>query len=252
MLFYPKTYISDGYDNTWIQGEIDIPATAHEDLSTLACSMTHWSLRRPTTGKWARPTAGCGKRTSTSTRRPFAFPWCTPTLACLNSPLRATRSSHTSTFCRLLASLVGAPANARADWQGVYYSDLILNRSPKPPQDYTVFTYDDFQSGQAKGPYPRPPNHVVGIREQRYKLARYYDANGKVPDQWEMYDIRTDPLERTNLAYRHCKRTAEQERQYRRLRRKLARVEQARLKPLSRVALEAHAEPAVTSGRFVS
>lgn len=155
-------------------------------------------------------------------------------------------------FLPTLASLVGAPANARADWQGVYYSDLILNRSPKPPQDYTVFTYDDFQSGQAKGPYPRPPNHVVGIREQRYKLARYYDANGKVPDQWEMYDIRTDPLERTNLAYRHCKRTAEQERQYRRLRRKLARVEQARLKPLSRVALEAHAEPAVTSGRFVS
>jgi hypothetical protein len=47
-----------------------------------------------------------------------------------------------------------------------------------------VFTYDDFQPGQASGPYPRPPNHVVSIREQRYKLARYYDADGKVPDQW--------------------------------------------------------------------
>jgi choline-sulfatase len=96
-----------------------------------------------------------------------------------------------------------------------------------------VFTYDDFQSGQAKGPYPRPPNHVVSIREQRYKLARYYDVNGKVPDQWEMYDLETDPLERVNLAYKHYKRTAEQQRQYRRLRRKLKRVEQTRLKPLS-------------------
>jgi choline-sulfatase len=135
-------------------------------------------------------------------------------------------------FLPTLASLVGAPADARADWQGIDYSNQILGRSTKPPQDYTVFTYDDFQSGQSKGPYPRPPNHVVSIREQRYKLARYYDVDGKVPAQWEMYDLKTDPLERTNLAYRKYKRTAEQQRQYTRLRRKLARVEQTRLKPL--------------------
>ncbi len=92
-------------------------------------------------------------------------------------------------------------------------------RSPTPPQDYTVFTYDDWQSGQAKGPYPQPPNHIVSIREQRYKLARYYDADGKVPDQWEMYDLKADPLERTNLAYKHHKRTPAQEREYERLRR---------------------------------
>jgi hypothetical protein len=48
-----------------------------------------------------------------------------------------------------------------------------------------------------------------------------------------MYDLKTDPLERTNLAFKKYKRTAEQQRQYRRLRRKLARVEQTRLKPLS-------------------
>ena len=96
---------------------------------------------------------------------------------------------------------------ARASWQGVDYSDQILSRSPKPAQDYTVFTYDDCQSGQSSGPYPKPPNHVVSIREQRYKLARYYDADGKVPDQWEMYDLKTDPLERTNLAYKGYKRT---------------------------------------------
>jgi hypothetical protein len=47
-----------------------------------------------------------------------------------------------------------------------------------------------------------------------------------------MYDLRIDPLERTNLAYRGHKRTPEQQRQYLRLRRKLARVEQTRLKPL--------------------
>jgi hypothetical protein len=73
----------------------------------------------------------------------------------------------------------------------------------------------------------------VSIREHRHKVARYYDVDGKVPPQWEMYDLKTDPLERTNLAYGGYRRTAEQERQYKRLRRKLARVERTRLQPLN-------------------
>jgi hypothetical protein len=67
----------------------------------------------------------------------------------------------------------------------------------------------------------------------RYKLARCYDVEGKVPDQWEMYDLKTNPLERVNLAYGRHKRTPEQQRQYKRLRTKLARVERTRLQPLS-------------------
>ncbi len=136
-------------------------------------------------------------------------------------------------FLPTLASLIGAPSSARAQWQGVDYSDQILSRSPKPAQDYTVFTYDDWQSGQSRGPYPEPPNHIVSIREPRYKLARYYDAEGKAPDQWEMYDLKTDPLKRTNLAHKHHKRSPQAEREYKRLRRKLARVERTRLQPLS-------------------
>ena len=136
-------------------------------------------------------------------------------------------------FLPTLAGLVNAPPAARDSWQGVDYSDQILKRTTKPAQNYTVFTYDDYQSGQAKGPYPKPPNHVVSIREERYKLARYYDADGKVPDQWEMYDLETDPLERTNLAYKHYKRTPAQQREYKRLRVKLAKVQQTRLQPLS-------------------
>ena len=87
--------------------------------------------------------------------------------------------------------------------------------------------------GRPVAPIRSRRNHIVSIRERRYKLARYYDADGKVPDQWEMYDLKTDPLERTNLAYRHYKRSPTEAREYRRLRRKLANVEKTRLKPLS-------------------
>jgi choline-sulfatase len=136
-------------------------------------------------------------------------------------------------FLPTLASLVDAPASARSDWAGVDYSDQILSASPKSPQDYTVFTYDDFQSGQKSPPYPTPPNHIVSIRESRYKLARYYDVHHRVPPQWEMYDLKTDPLERVNLAWKGHKRTPAQEREYKRLRLKLEHVQRTRLQPLS-------------------
>ena len=48
-----------------------------------------------------------------------------------------------------------------------------------------------------------------------------------------MYDLKTDPLERKNLARRGYKRTPEQQRQLVRLKRELARVQRRRLQPLS-------------------
>jgi hypothetical protein len=73
----------------------------------------------------------------------------------------------------------------------------------------------------------------VSIRERRWKLARYYDVTegSTVRDQWEMYDLKNDPLEKVNLAYGGYKRTPQQQREYVRLRRKLKRVEQTRLQP---------------------
>jgi choline-sulfatase len=132
-----------------------------------------------------------------------------------------------------LASLFGAPASARANWQGVDYSEVVLNPAAEPPQRYVVFTYDDYQSGQASEVYPRPNNHIVSIREERYKLAKYYDpAHPKVPVEWEMYDLLTDPLETTNLAYSGYQRTPHEEAEFHRLQADLAVVQQTRLHPL--------------------
>ncbi len=142
-------------------------------------------------------------------------------------------------FLPTIANLFDAPDAARADWQGVDYSELVLDPSASPVQDYVVFTYDDYQSGQKSGPYPGlppfppAPNHIVSIRETRYKLAEYYDADGVVPSQWEMYDLANDPLETTNIAFPDYPRTPEQQAQYDRLRAKLAEVKATRLQPLS-------------------
>jgi hypothetical protein len=55
-----------------------------------------------------------------------------------------------------------------------------------------------------------------------------------------MYDLKRDPLERKNLAHKGYRRTPAQARQYRRLRRKLARVKSTRLRPLP-ITPEPHA-----------
>lgn len=55
-------------------------------------------------------------------------------------------------FVPTMARLFGAPQSATADWQGVDYADVVLDPNAKGPQDYTVFTYDDYQSGQSARP----------------------------------------------------------------------------------------------------
>jgi arylsulfatase A-like enzyme len=123
-------------------------------------------------------------------------------------------------FLPTLASLVGAPAEARNEkWQGIDYSSLITRRPGDNEnfegQEYIVFTYDDWQAGQAQPPYAGQstrvnptvaPNHIVGIREKRYKFAEYYDAgnfsDSLVDSEYEMYDLEdnTNDPEVNNLA----------------------------------------------------
>jgi arylsulfatase A-like enzyme len=137
-------------------------------------------------------------------------------------------------FLPTLASLFNAPASACADWQGVDYSSIVLDPEAPATQKYIAFTYDDYQSGQKQGPYPGPLNHIVSIREERYKLAKYYDVNRPDgPCQWEMYDLVEDPLETKNLAHSGSQRTAAEEAEFVRLQAALAAVEQKRLQPLT-------------------
>jgi choline-sulfatase len=135
-------------------------------------------------------------------------------------------------FLPTIASLFGVPDSARGAWQGQDYSRIVRKPDAKGVQGYIAFTYDDFQAGQASGPYVPPPNHITSIRGKRYKLAKYYDVNGAVPEQWEMYDLENDPLETRNIAAPGFKKNKEQRKALRKLQNKLASVEATRLQPL--------------------
>jgi choline-sulfatase len=287
VLFYPsKTFEEAGYDKSWLQGDIDVPATNEEDLSTKP-SVQEQFLKifnltgKPRTEQEKRAylnyygnlmrssdnyivnvlnkleeaglyddtlivrTADHGEMGLThggmrqknfnfyeeATRVPLVYS--NPKL--FPAPQSTDALVSHVDFLPTLASLAGAPKSARANWQGRDYSKLVLKpKTAKPVQDYVVFTYDDFQSGQASPPYPKPPNHIVSIREGRWKLAKYYDTSKKnpKPPQWEMYDLKTDPLEKKNLAYEGYERSEREEAQLQRLKRKLAQVEKTRLRPL--------------------
>ncbi|MEI7759546.1 MAG: sulfatase-like hydrolase/transferase [Thermoleophilia bacterium] len=134
-------------------------------------------------------------------------------------------------FLPTIANLFGAPKSAMSRWQGVDYSKLIVNPTARAAQDYVMFTYDDWQSGQSQGPYVPEPNHIVGIREERWKIARYSDPRGIEKAEWEMYDLKRDPDEFRNLAAPRHRRTPLEKREYTRLKAKLARVEKTRLGP---------------------
>jgi hypothetical protein len=50
----------------------------------------------------------------------------------------------------------------------------------------------------------------MGIIEERYKIARYYNPVNESQEEWEMYDLEGDPHEKVNLASLHVSRTSDQ------------------------------------------
>ena len=96
--------------------------------------------------------------------------------------------------------------------------------------------YDDYQWGQSL-PFMwiYGASHIVAIRENGWKFARYYDPSSDVTGitpQYEMYNLQEDPDEVNNIAFPLYNRTEEEQTQYDRLLNKLDRVIRTRLKPL--------------------
>ena len=110
-------------------------------------------------------------------------------------------------FLPTLASLAAAPKSARADWQGVDYSKLVLHPSSnRSTQDYVVFTYDDYQSGQKPPALPETPEphrqHPRRALEAGQVLRRQAPQTAAVgdvrPEDRPAGEDRTSPTAATN------------------------------------------------------
>ena len=98
-----------------------------------------------------------------------------------------------------------------------------------------MFTYDDYQSGQAHGPYPAAAA-TCASRASASSATSWpvtTTPNGGCEDQWEMYDLEgirssasTWPTRATGVPPSRSGSTSG-------CKRKLARVEKTRLQPLS-------------------
>ena len=285
VLFYPSTYPEAGYlDKEWFEGDIGLPPTVNEDLSTKpsvqqqfltlfnltgaltdSCMQLEYLnfygnlmkvsddylvrvldtldetglmddtvvIRTSDHGEMGLAHGGLRQKNFNFYEEALKVPLVFSNRRLFRDAASTGALVSHVDFLPTIASLFGAPERARSHWQGVDYSQLVLNPAKaRPPQEYVVFTWDDWQAGQASGPYVQPPNHIVSIREERWKLAKYYDPEGKKRSQWEMYDLLHDPNERINLARPGHLRTGEQEREFRRLKRRLAVIQKTRLHPL--------------------
>jgi arylsulfatase A-like enzyme len=118
--------------------------------------------------------------------------------------------------------------------RGTDLAPIIADPEHGPVQDHVLFTFDDTRASADSIREPvAAANRIRCIREPRFKYARYFHADGAFPEEFEMYDLESDPLELENLAHPEHPRYAEPAvvDQRERLAAKLAAAEAANARP---------------------
>ncbi|NQT36559.1 MAG: DUF4976 domain-containing protein, partial [Planctomycetes bacterium] len=125
-----------------------------------------------------------------SLKMPLIVKWPGVTKPGSRSRLMVQNLDYAETFL----DIAGAPIPD--DMQGVSLVPLLQGRTPEHWRKSIYYHY-----------YEYPSVHMVprhnGIRTERYKLMHFYEF-----DEWEFYDLQSDPEELTNL-YGNAKYAAE-------------------------------------------
>ena len=109
-----------------------------------------------------------------------------------------------------LATLAGAPHRDTWDFKGRDLGPIIQNAVDHPAhptakvQDSVLFTTDETIGSRPDstplGPIIKQPAHIRCIREAEWKYAMYFDPHHEAAPEYELYDLRADPLELHNMA----------------------------------------------------
>jgi len=133
-----------------------------------------------------------------------------------SNPKMFPNAQTTNSFAGLIdlmptmANLAGVTSN-HWTFQG---KDLtpILSHPDAIVQDYIHFTYDDTYL-TTPNPAKMGPCHIRCIIEKEWKYAVYYDPHYGQKAEYEMYNLKLDPIEARNLAHEKYSKGYEEERQ---------------------------------------
>ncbi len=118
-------------------------------------------------------------------------------------PVQTSALASSVDIMPTLASIANIPKRHIPTMRGIDLTPIIRNAVNHPDnptrkvRDSVLFTMDE-NLGVITG-FVKQPCFIRCLREERWKIAMYFDPNGVEESVYELYDLQNDPLEQNNL-----------------------------------------------------